>query len=546
MVTLQTIESEKYFKGRFQHRGDDVRVGREASSYVRFPAIWPLQREGPVKLTFYATGESGAQLRAGLPTRTWMDETNQAFAYRCLPLNIANAHGWEFLTGGAFSARWDGGEGSQAIDIRSSAAPHARPTSIFGHGVLTFHVQGLFRTEPGWNLLVGGSPNQPKDGIYPLSGAIETDWAPYTFTMNWKFTRADHWVSFDEGEPFCFVFPVQRGVLEAVEPEIRDLASNPALQDEYRKWSQERRDFTDRLMVKDSSEARMRWQKRYYRGLTMQDESGVPDHQAKLRLPEFADKRNKTPAAPAPRPASLPQFFSRVVPLSRTAHGELGLHPLNCSFAATSPLIPLAAVEFASAAANYPLAFTGSDPARPVCVVGALPGINLQVDASGAWRYGHYIPAAVRRFPFITIAGRDDPGTMRVGLEEGTPLLDPAAPDKLFENGEMTTLCSERVQFAAQVAAEFARTEALCDTLPSDLLMPARNVAPSRLAVRSVIRDLRVIDPKRLSALPDTLRAEWQVNGWLAALEAHAASAQNWARLLAYEDETLPKRGDGA
>jgi hypothetical protein len=133
---------------------------------------------------------------------------------------------------------------------------------------------------------------------------------------------------------------------------------------------------------------------------------------------------------------------------------------------------------------------------------------------------------------------------MTIGLEEGTPLLDPAAPDKLFENGEMTTLCRERVQFAAQVAGEFAKTEALCDTLPNDLLMPARNVAPSRLALRSVIRDLRVIDSKRLSALPDNLRAQWQASGWLAALEAHAASAQNWARLLAYEDETLSKRGE--
>ncbi|HEY1385592.1 MAG TPA: DUF6065 family protein [Dongiaceae bacterium] len=495
-----------------------------------------------MKLTFYSFGEGGAELRAGLPTRAWMDDTSSAFAYRCLPLNIANAHGWEFLNIGAFSARWDGGEGSQAIDIRSSAPLHARPTSIFGHGVLTFHVHGLFRTEPGWNLLVGGSPNHPKDGIYPLSGVIETDWAPYTFTMNWKFTRTDHWVSFEEGEPFCFVYPVQRGMLEAVTPEIQDLASNPALREEYYKWSQERRDFTDRLMVKDSSEARMRWQKRYYRGLTMQDEAGVPDHQAKLRLPEFVDQRSKTPAAPVPRAFPLPQFFSKVVPLSRTAHGELGLHPLNCSFAATSPLIALAAVEFASAAANYPLAFTGSDPARPVCVVGALPGINLQVDANGAWRHGQYIPAAVRRFPFITIAG-DDPRTMAVGTEDGTPVLDPAAPDKLFQDGEMTALCSERVQFAAQVAAEFAKTEALCDALPRDLLMPARNVAPSRLAVRSVIRDLRVIDPARLRALPDDVRAAWQENGWFAALEAHAASAHNWLRLLAYEDEILPRRG---
>jgi hypothetical protein len=53
----------------------------------------------------------------------------------------------------------------------------------------------------------------------------------------------------------------------------------------------------------------------------------------------------------------------------------------------------------------------------------------------------------------------------------------------------------------------------------------------------SVIRDLRVVDPERLRAIPESLRTEWHANGWLAALEAHVAPARNWEPLLAYEDE---------
>lgn len=491
-----------------------------------------------MKLVFYSTGLGEVTLRAAPPTRQWMDETSEAFAYRCLPLNIANAHGWEILSPTSFSARWDGGSLPGAIDVRCAAAPSLRPTSIFGHGVLTFHVHGVFRTEPGWNLFVGGSPNRPKDAIYPLSGVIETDWAPYSFTMNWRFTRTDHWVSFDEGEPFCFVFPVQRGLLEAMQPEIRDMASDPSLQAEFTKWSLERRNFSDRLMVKDSSEARMRWQKRYYRGLTMEEEPGVPDHQAKLRIPEFTDNRRVDPEAEAARRYPLPEFFRKVVPLSRVKHAKLGLRSPNYPFAATTPLIPLAAVEFANAAQSYPLAFSDSNPPRPVCVVGGLPGINLYVDAAGNWRPGCYIPAAVRRFPFITMANREKPEVVTLGIEEKSALLDAAAPDKLFENGEMTALCRERLEYAAKLASEFEKTEALCDQLPvNQLLMPSRNVAPPRLAVRSIIRDLRVVDPERLRNLPEKLRAEWQANGWLAALEAHVASARHWPHLLALEDE---------
>ena len=48
---------------------------------------------------------------------------------------------------------------------------------------------------------------------------FETDWSPFTFTMNWKFTRKPAPVAFERDEPFCMVFPVQRGLIEAAEPE---------------------------------------------------------------------------------------------------------------------------------------------------------------------------------------------------------------------------------------------------------------------------------------------------------------------------------------
>src|SRR5258708_9907512 len=138
-------------------------------------------------------------IRPAEATRRWMAATPESFAYRCLPLNVANAHGWEILSPVAFEACWSGGSDTRDIAIRlpEGAKPELAPVSIFGQGVLTFHIFGLFRTQPGWNLWVGGSPNRPKDGIFPLAGVIETDWSPYTFTMNWRFTRANHWVRFD-------------------------------------------------------------------------------------------------------------------------------------------------------------------------------------------------------------------------------------------------------------------------------------------------------------------------------------------------------------
>ena len=56
--------------------------------------------------------------------------------------------------------------------------------SHFGSGVLTFHAGYLFRTPPGWAVWARGAPNTVKDGIVPLDGLVETDWLPFTFTMN--------------------------------------------------------------------------------------------------------------------------------------------------------------------------------------------------------------------------------------------------------------------------------------------------------------------------------------------------------------------------
>ena len=73
--------------------------------------------------------------------------------------------------------------------------------SHFGEGVITWNIPFLFRTSPGYNLLVRGPSNWIKDGVQALEGIVETDWAVQTFTMDWKFTRPRRWVRFEADEP---------------------------------------------------------------------------------------------------------------------------------------------------------------------------------------------------------------------------------------------------------------------------------------------------------------------------------------------------------
>jgi hypothetical protein len=59
--------------------------------------------------------------------RAWMDATDRRFAYRCLPLNIANGHGWEILCPAGFTASWDGQPAKEAVQVRPDAGAAAAP-----------------------------------------------------------------------------------------------------------------------------------------------------------------------------------------------------------------------------------------------------------------------------------------------------------------------------------------------------------------------------------------------------------------------------------
>lgn len=178
------------------------------------------------QLIAYVLDGHEVRIRLAPLERQWMDDSDQRFAYRCLPLNIANAHGWEILCTAAFSAVWDGRRTNVAIRIKTGSGTASLAVSHFGSGILTFYVPCLFRTDPGVDLFVTGPINRTKDAIAPLSGVVETDWSPYTFTMNWQFTRPGQRVHFEVDEPFCECS--RRGEIESVVPSLHRLSEIPS------------------------------------------------------------------------------------------------------------------------------------------------------------------------------------------------------------------------------------------------------------------------------------------------------------------------------
>lgn len=237
-----------------------------------------------------------------------MDEAPESFPYRCLPLAIANSHGWEILSPCGFEAEWNGGMAVEDVAIRTDRGTRAEdaPVALFGQGTFTVHIQGLLRTPPGWNIYVSGPPNSFKDGAAALAGIMETDWSPYTFTMNWRLTRPNHPVRFEENEPIAFFFPVERRIVEEVEPAFVPIGQDPELKAMFEQWSRSRDAFHRQVREHPPEKPADKWQKLYYRGLMPDGECPVADHQSKLQLREFAhpELTGQAPAAMAKPVAS--------------------------------------------------------------------------------------------------------------------------------------------------------------------------------------------------------------------------------------------------
>ena len=201
--------------------------------------------------------------------------------------------------------------------------PPSVATSLFGQGILTFHIPGIFRTPPGWNLWIGGSPNAPKDGIYPLTGVVETDWSPFTFTMNWRFTRPNHWIHFDAGEPICFFFPVQRALLDDIKPALAPIEAEPGLLDRFQDWSRGRDAFVLRMANEPPPAPADKWQKHYYRGVDMSEQEQVEDHRTRLRLRPFDASAISWPLEP---PVAARSEAARLaLPKQRSRHRRIKL-----------------------------------------------------------------------------------------------------------------------------------------------------------------------------------------------------------------------------
>ena len=224
-------------------------------------------------------------------------------------------------------------------------------------------------------------------------------------------------------------------------------------------------------------------------------------------------------------------FYEKPVPLNRERHADLKLRTEgDFGFASMINSVMLVGEEFAEAQRHFPIVFVQIAPRQffPAVLLGVRGRENLFVNAAGEWAEGVYIPAFVRRYPFVLTPDG------AVCIDEAGAALSATEGQALFQEDGANSAMLDRISaFLAKYQAEVKVTQALCDELRDLDLLKAWTVQIVSEAGEAYRMDgLYVVDEEKLRALPDATIADWFRSGRLGHLQAQTASMHNLNRLV--------------
>lgn len=230
-------------------------------------------------------------------------------------------------------------------------------------------------------------------------------------------------------------------------------------------------------------------------------------------------------------------LYRNVEPLNRQRHKTYGVNVIDqpFSFLKEWHFVPSVAMEFASACGSYPIVFLG-EKKMPVIVMGLRQGSNLFVKDDGNFDEDHYVPAYVRRYPFVSAANPDDqPSTVCIDVEAEFVVTE--NPERPFfdEDGEPTEYTQQAVDYVSAFERDAKATEAFVERLNALDLFEKKEVKvanPQDADNPATVAEYWGVSEEKFSALPGDKLVEMRESGDLVAVISHLISLQRWERIL--------------
>lgn len=236
--------------------------------------------------------------------------------------------------------------------------------------------------------------------------------------------------------------------------------------------------------------------------------------------------------ATAPAPSNLPLFYKDLVPLNTNEHSGWKTRTLtSAKFMEGQHAIPLTIEEFVPASRNYPIIFSDSDNPVPLALMGMNEGVNVFMDDEGKFPDPIYIPAYVRRYPFLLARLRQDSEELSLCFDPTADALGDFADEgatALFDDGKPSENTKAILNFCENFEQAGAQTNAFMEELKKlDLLMPGEvAINQEGNAQPFVYRGFKMVDEEKLRNLTGDKLRKMNQNGMLPLIHAHLFSLQ--------------------
>lgn len=240
-------------------------------------------------------------------------------------------------------------------------------------------------------------------------------------------------------------------------------------------------------------------------------------------------------------------IYETAVPVSSGRHAKSAIDTgTGYGFARKINSVPLTAVEFPLAAAEYAIVFAQSGgEVVPMVILGARAGENLYVKDDEGWD-ARYVPAFIRRYPFVFAARGEGKGLALCVDEAFQGLNREGRGQALFtEDGKQSPYVDSVLRFLQEYGNQFLRTQSFCKRLVDlKLLEPMQAQFTLADGQKMSLTGFHAVDRKRLKALPAETLAQLAISDELELIYLHLQSMRNIAsvkdKLVVHQAEPSP------
>jgi SapC len=232
--------------------------------------------------------------------------------------------------------------------------------------------------------------------------------------------------------------------------------------------------------------------------------------------------------ATQPPANALPIFYGGLEPLSSTRHADYKSRTADkAPFLASAHAIPITVDEFVAVQRFCPIVFSSGENPVPLALMGLNEGVNVFVDAEGKLLGETYVPAYIRRYPFMLARLRPDAQEMSLcfdptsglvgAFDDGNPLFKDEKPSETTNS--ILKFCEE-FELSAQRTLAFVK-----EVTEMELLMEGEvSIQPTGVEQPFIYRGFQMVNEEKMRELRGDELRKMNQNGMLPLVMAHLFS----------------------